>query len=61
MVDLPAPVLPTTPTFSPAFILKVRFLRERGRSILYLALMFLNSMSPRCMMVLCPYSIGDQF
>ena len=45
-VDLPAPVLPTIPTFSPSLILRLIFLRMMGRSLRYLAEKFWNSMAP---------------
>ena len=42
MVDLPAPVRPTIPTFSPSLILKETSLSAKGRSLRYLRLTFLN-------------------
>ena len=45
-VDLPAPVLPTTPIFYPASIFRFRLLSTRSVSSQYLALKFLNSISP---------------
>jgi len=36
-VDLPAPVLPTIPTFSPCLMSILTFFKTKGRSFLYLA------------------------
>ena len=44
--DLPAPVRPTIPIFSPGFILNVRLSRTIGRVGSYRNDTFLNSISP---------------
>jgi hypothetical protein len=46
MVDLPAPVLPTRPTLSPASTLKLRPCKTSGRCLRYFSLTSLNSISP---------------
>ena len=46
-VDFPAPVLPTIPTFSPYFMNKFSLLIMVGKSFLYLAEKFLNSIQLR--------------
>ena len=48
MVDLPAPVLPTTPTFSPGRALKVSWSRTTSVVGLYFKTTSLNSTSPLC-------------
>jgi len=45
-VDLPAPVLPTTPTLWPGSTLKLKSFKARGVLGLYRKLMFLNSIPP---------------
>ena len=47
IVDFPAPVRPTTPIFSPGFIVKVSFLSTDGSPGLYLIVRLLNSTLPR--------------
>ena len=46
IVDFPAPVLPTSPTFYPASTLKESPLRTSGRFFRYFNLISLNSISP---------------
>ena len=46
IVDLPAPVLPTSPTFLPASILNERPFSTSGRCFRYLSRTSLNSTSP---------------
>jgi len=46
IVDLPAPVLPTTPIFSFGYMTKLMLLRAGGRLGRYLTLKFLNSTYP---------------
>jgi hypothetical protein len=48
IVDFPAPVLPTMPTFYPGSILNVRFYKTVFVSGLYYKLAFLNSTAPFC-------------
>lgn len=46
IVDLPAPVLPTTPTFMPAYALKLRPTRDGSMVSLYFISTSLNSIWP---------------
>ena len=46
VLDLPAPVLPQTPIFSPDWILKLIFLSVKSKSSLYLNLTFTNLILP---------------
>ena len=46
IVDLPAPVLPTTPIFSFGYMIKLIFLRADGKFGRYLTLKSLNSTIP---------------
>ena len=46
MEDLPAPVLPTIPTFSQDFVLKLTSCRTKGRDLSYLKETPLNSTTP---------------
>ena len=46
-VDLPAPVLPTTPTFEPGSTTNVSFFKTAGVFGRYLRVTFLNSTYPR--------------
>ena len=45
-LDLPAPVRPTTPTFSPAWIVRCRSLRTRSNPSLYRILTWSKRSSP---------------
>lgn len=46
IVDLPAPVRPTIPIFSPLLIFKFKPLRTKGNSGLYLTFVSTNYISP---------------
>lgn len=61
MVVFPAPVLPTIPIFSPGLMLQLIPLRTSGRSFLYLAFRFLNSIAPAFTICSDIYSLGYQF
>jgi hypothetical protein len=60
MVDLPEPVLPTMPTFSPALMVTLKFSMMFGRSSRYLMEAFLNYIYPCLMTGFSSSSLSDQ-